>query len=109
METLGLDIFNGSPATESRIQVGFYIVIIQANGTAVIHSAMGKSFVKRAQGGSTGSVEMTVAQAFEKATEWSKYKWENNDKDYLVQEYQLTSRYIREFFQYTTPGIDKAA
>jgi len=105
-ENLQLDKFNGSPLVEQRIQVGFYILIIQACGRVNVYDAVGKSFKSRAQA-SSASRDMTLPEAYEHAIKHSKYIWANNDKDYLVEEYQLTTEFIQKFFEYTTPGIDK--
>lgn len=87
-----------------QIRLGLFLLTIKANGSAELLERTGRSFEGYASGACIGrTVHKTVAEAVEKAREWTASTLDLNDKAAMVREYDLTPDDL-EFARRTWPS-----
>ena len=88
----------------NKLIFGFYILHVEFNGTVRVLSAVGKSFVGFSDcSGARYNTFKSVDEALKIVREWSLYTWEHNDQKTLIEEYQLTPSFVRDFLRRTWP------
>lgn len=97
--------FNNVPKT-NVIHLGMFYIVLDHNLKAKVVSATNKSFIQPAMC-EPSLREMEISEAIDFVKKTSKFIWENNDKNYLCEEYGLTRDFVKNFFDYTGYGIDK--
>lgn len=83
---------------------GFYTLHVFYSGKVKMYGTKGKSFVANSDtSGAMFSEHESVDIALAKAKEWGTFIWNNNDRKALIEEYNLTKDFVREFLGYTWP------